>query len=110
MQREGIGPTEAAKIERAKAVLDAASAHDSGISIPGGGTGAPNCDKYLRGMKSCMLTMPEAARGAVADGMKQTEEAWRSISDKGALDSACKQALDTARQAMGQMCPTAKWE
>lgn len=76
----------------------------------GGDTGAPNCDKYLNGMKACMEKMPEAARGAVADGMKQTQEAWKAITDKGALDAACKQALDTAKTAMGQMCPDAKWE
>ena len=42
--------------------------------------------------------------------MKQTQEAWKSISDKGALETACKTALDTAKQAMGSMCPDVKWE
>lgn len=73
-------------------------------------SGAPNCDKYLNGMKACLEKIPEAGRAAVADGLKQTQEAWKAITDKTALDGACKSALDAAKQAMTSMCPDVKWE
>lgn len=86
---------------------------DKPADPPAGGaanTGAPNCDTYLKGMEACIAKMPEAAQGAVKDGIKQTQEAWKSITDKTALDGACKSALDAAKTAMGQMCPDVKWE
>ncbi len=74
------------------------------------GTGAASCDAYIKGMEACIAKMPEAAQGPAKDGMKQATEAWKAISDKGALETACKTALDAAKQGMGAACPDVKWE
>lgn len=76
----------------------------------GGDSGAPTCDKYMKTVEACLSKLPEAAQGPAKDAMKQTTEAWKQISDKGALEAACKQAWDAAKGAMGQMCPDVKWE
>ncbi|HRE89802.1 MAG TPA: hypothetical protein PK095_11760 [Myxococcota bacterium] len=76
----------------------------------GGDTGAPTCDKYLKTMEACLSKLPEAAQGPAKDAMKQTTDAWKAISDKTALEAACKSAWDAGKQAMGQMCPDVKWE
>ena len=87
-------------------------AEPGGAVAPGaaGATGAPSCDAYLKGMEACMAKMPEAGQAAVRDGLKQTKDAWNSITDKTALEGACKSALDAAKQAMTSMCPDVKWE
>ncbi len=79
----------------------------------GGGmaeSGAPTCDKYLKTMEACFSKLPEAAQGPAKDAMKQTTEAWKAITDKTALEAACKSAWDAGKQAMGAMCPDVKWE
>lgn len=105
------------KGEPATPVAPTPNANDNGtakpVEPPAGGTadsGAPNCDKYLKGMEVCMTKLPEAAQGAMKDGLKQTQEAWKAITDKTALDGACKSALDAAKQSMGAVCPDVKWE
>jgi hypothetical protein len=89
---------------------DAEGAKAEGDKAAAGDSGAPTCDKYLKTMEACLAKLPEAAQGPAKDGLKQTQEAWKAIADKGALETACKQAWDTAKTAMGQMCPDVKWE
>jgi hypothetical protein len=76
----------------------------------GEGTGAPACDKYMATMAKCFASLPAAARGPAEDAMKQTSDAWKEVSDKVALEVACKSAWDSAKQAMGSMCPGVIWE
>jgi hypothetical protein len=75
-----------------------------------GATGAASCDAYIKGMEACIAKMPEAAQAPAKDGMKQAQDAWKAITDKGALETACKTALDAAKQGMGAACPDVKWE
>ncbi len=95
-KKEEAKPAEGAKAEGEKAAE--------------GGTGAASCDAYIKGMEACIAKMPEAAQAASKDGMKQAQDAWKSITDKAALETACKTALDAAKQAAGAMCPDVKWE
>ncbi len=81
-----------------------------GEKAAAGDSGAPTCDKYLKTMEACLAKLPEAAQGPVKDSLKQTQDAWKAIADKGALETACKQAWDAGKQAMGSMCPDVKWE
>lgn len=75
----------------------------------GGDTGAPTCDKFLKSYEACLSKAPEAAQGALKDGLKQMKEAWAGV-PKDAMEASCKQALDGAKQAMAQMCPDVKWD
>jgi hypothetical protein len=79
-------------------------------------TGIESCDKYLATYGACLEALPEAARGPATDAFKKAAGAWKGALAQGgeparsALDSACKQAWDTAKGAMAQMCPDVKWE
>lgn len=72
--------------------------------------GAPTCDKYMKTMDACFSKLPEAAQAPAKDAMKQTTEPWSKITDKTALEAACKSAWDAAKGSMGGMCPDVKWE
>ena len=94
-------------------VAPPAGGADKPADPPAGGTvnsGVPSCDTYLKAMEACVAKMPEAAQNALKDGIKKTQEAWASITDKTALDASCKSARDAAKQAMATMCPDVKWE
>ena len=104
----GCGKKEEAKPAVGDKAAEAAKAE--GDKAAEGGTGAASCDAYIKGMEACIAKMPEAAQAASKDGMKQAQDAWKSITDKAALETACKTALDAAKQAAGAMCPDVKWE
>jgi hypothetical protein len=85
-------------------------AAEGGEKAAAGDSGAPTCDKYIKTMEACLAKLPEAAQGPAKDALKQTQDGWKAVTDKGALEAACKTAWDTGKQAMGAMCPDVKWE
>jgi len=104
----------AAKPEEGK-VEDGAKAEDGVKDAPAAALpsfGVPSCDAYVRGITACIEKMPEAARGAVADGLKATLEDWQKAdaTQKEALETGCKSLLDATKQSMSTMCPEVKWE
>lgn len=69
--------------------------------------GIPECDEYIEKYGRCVQEhMPEAARKTVQDAMNASINAWREAAAgpaKDGLATACKAALDAARQATAGM-------
>jgi hypothetical protein len=68
--------------------------------------GVPECDEYLTKYEKCIKDkVPAAARPQLETSMKQTRDSWKSLAanptTKAGLAQGCKQALDTAKTAMG---------
>ncbi|MCC6625703.1 MAG: nuclear transport factor 2 family protein [Deltaproteobacteria bacterium] len=77
--------------------------------------GVASCDAYVKGIMACVEKVPEAARGAINDSLKQTLETWKTVAAQGdaqkaALEQGCKSMLDATKQSMSSMCPDVKWE
>ena len=62
--------------------------------------GIAECDDYIAKYEACTPKVPEAGRAAYKSALDQTRASWKKLADnpqtKGALASACKQALQTA--------------
>ena len=62
--------------------------------------GIAECDEYIAKYEACTPKVPEAGRAAYKSALDQTRASWKKLADnpqtKGALASACKQALQTA--------------
>lgn len=69
--------------------------------------GIPDCDEYLVRYTRCIeAKVPDAARPQLRDAMEQTAKAWKEASlgpAKDGLASACRAALDAAKQATASM-------
>ena len=68
--------------------------------------GVPECDEYLTKYEKCIKDkVPAAARPSLETSMKQTRDSWKSLAanptTKAGLAQGCKQALETAKTAMG---------
>jgi hypothetical protein len=82
------------------------SSSGSGTATTSESLGIPECDEYLTKYEKCIKEkVPEASRGALEQSMKQTRDTWKKLADnpvtKAGLAQGCKQALDTAKTAMG---------
>lgn len=84
--------------------------YDQGKLVDGSGVGAigiPECDEYIGKYKRCIMNkVPEAARGQMMEAMDMSVVAWREAASgpaKDGLATACKAALDAARQATAAM-------
>lgn len=67
--------------------------------------GVPECDEYIEKYEACVFSkVPEAARGAFKSSFEAQRKAWKDAAanpqSKAALASGCKQALETAKQAL----------
>src|ERR1043166_4191264 len=66
----------------------------------GDNIGIAECDDYIAKYEACTPKVPEAGRAAYKSALEQTRASWKKLADnpqtKGALASACKQALQTA--------------
>lgn len=93
-------------------ILTSAAAHRREVPVAASGdlVGAPSCARYLAGLRACMAAISEDKRSALAGGLAQTEEAWKSITDKSVLDAGCKSALDAAKDGMAKICPAVTWD
>jgi hypothetical protein len=81
----------------------------------GGDVGVAACDRYLEIVRGCMAKLPEAASTQFEAGIQSALDAWKKMAAEGdatrsALETACKQALETSRQTMASLCPDVKWE
>jgi len=87
-------------------------------AVAGGDSiGIPECDLYLTKMTECLGKLPDAAKSAVEQGMKANRDGWKQAITAGGGDAAktalagtCKQILEAAKGATGQLCPDVKWE
>lgn len=65
--------------------------------------GVAECDEYLTKVEACIFNkVPEASRAMFKPSLEQTRKSWKDLAEnpqtKAGLTSACKQALDTAKQ------------
>jgi hypothetical protein len=78
-----------------------------GIGLSAYAIGIPECDEYIVRLTKCVETrMPEATRQPMKDAMDQSAKAWREAASgpaKDGLATACKAALEAARQATESM-------
>ncbi|MBN2369126.1 MAG: hypothetical protein JXO72_01420 [Vicinamibacteria bacterium] len=70
-----------------------------------GEIGVPECDEYLDKYQACIEDKaPEAVRTSLVQALDQTRAGWKKAAattqGKEGLAMACKQAQETARQAM----------
>jgi hypothetical protein len=88
--------------------------YDKGKIVAGAGasayasvTGIAECDEYIAKFGRCIdAKVPESARGPMKDAMDQTVRAWKEAAAGPARDglgTACKAALDAAKQATEAM-------
>jgi hypothetical protein len=71
-----------------------------------GDIGVPECDDYLKKYEKCVSEkVPEAARGQLKQSVETMRTSWKQAASnpasKAALGQGCKQALETAKTAMG---------
>src|SRR5688500_3639629 len=72
----------------------------------GGEIGVPECDEYLKKYEKCVTEkVPEAARPQMKQSVETMRTSWKQAASnpasKAALGQGCKQALETAKTAMG---------
>jgi len=69
--------------------------------------GIAECDEYIEKYSKCISEkVPEASRKQMQDAMDQSAKAWREAAKgpgKEGLATACKAALDAAKQATSSM-------
>jgi len=87
------------------------------VAAAGDALGIPACDLYLTKMSECLGKLPDAAKGAVEQGMKANRDGWKQAltaatddATKATIGASCKTMLDAAKGATGQLCPDVKWE
>ena len=92
---EAAAPAEAAPTEAAPAATgDTANAS----------TGVPECDTYLEKVYACISDkVPEAQRDAMKQSIEQTKSGWSTVTDKTALATQCKTAMEQAKTSFGAM-------
>ncbi len=67
-------------------------------------TGVPECDQYLEKVYACISDkVPEAQRDMMKQGIDQSRNAWKDVTDKGALAAQCKTAMEQAKTSFGAM-------
>ena len=70
--------------------------------------GVAECDEFLTKYQKCIDSkMPEQVRATTRDSLKQTAEAWKQAAStpegKTALANACKQMMDSTKEATKAM-------
>ena len=71
----------------------------------GDSIGVPECDEYIAKYEKCIGDkVPEMARGALKEAFEKTRTSWKELAaneaTKGALGSACKQAMEASKTAL----------
>jgi hypothetical protein len=72
----------------------------------GDAVGVPECDEYLTKYEKCVTEkVPEAARPQLKQSVETMRTSWKQAASnpvaKASLAQGCKQALETAKTAMG---------
>lgn len=75
------------------------------VSATGDKIGVPECDEYIAKYEACVnKNVPDAMRATFKTSFEQSRKAWKQAAanptSKANLASACKQATETAKQAM----------
>ena len=65
-----------------------------------------DCDMYIAGMTNCRDAIPEAARGAFDQGMKNTIASIEQVPEDH-RETTCEQMLAASVDALKELCPTA---
>ena len=83
---------------------DAAKDAGGGAVAAAGVTGVAECDEYMNKVMACIDSkIPEAQRAAVKQGIDASKASWAAVTDKAALASTCKMAMDQAKAAYSAM-------
>ena len=84
---------------------DAAKTEGSELSAAAAGaTGVAECDDYMAKVMACIDDkIPEAQRAVVKQGIDASKASWAAVTDKAALASTCKMAMDQAKAAYGEL-------
>jgi hypothetical protein len=72
--------------------------------------GPAACELYTKATDACIAKLPEADQAAAKENVQKAKEGFKSIADKGALETACKTAIDEAKKAHAAACPDVAWE
>lgn len=101
----GCGKAETPQAAPAAEKKADAAAPAAPVSPAADSIGIPACDAYLTSYSTCLDSkVPEAARGAFRAALDQTREAWKKTAadpnSKAAMETACKQATESAKQAL----------
>ncbi len=80
-----------------------------------GSSGIAICDTFVKAMTACSEKLPAEARTGALDAVKNMQAQFKDLGSlgdagKGPLETACKQALEASKKAMGAMCPDVSWE
>jgi hypothetical protein len=75
------------------------------VASTGDKIGIPECDEYIAKYEACVNdNVPENMRASLKTSFEQSRKAWKAAAAnpqaKATLGSTCKQAMETARQAM----------
>lgn len=75
------------------------------VASTGDKIGVPECDEYIAKYEACVNNnVPENMRASLKTTFDQSRKAWKAAAAnpqaKATLPSACKQAMETSRQAM----------
>jgi hypothetical protein len=72
----------------------------------GGEIGVAECDDYIKKMEACLGKVPAAAKSAMEQSLKASQDAWKTAAStpagKDALKTSCKAAADA--MAANPMC------
>jgi hypothetical protein len=109
--KDAKAKAEEKKAEEKKAEEKAPEPAAEGGAAEGGGggdkIGIAECDEYIEKYSKCISEkVPEAARQQMKDAMDQSTKAWKEAAAgpaKDGLATACKAALDAAKQATASM-------
>jgi hypothetical protein len=96
----GCGKTENSNSNTAADNSNKGTTSKTGTLPSGDKIGIAECDDYIAKYEACAPKVPEAGRAAYRSALDQTRASWKKLAEnpqtKGALASACKQALQTA--------------
>ncbi|MEP6907776.1 MAG: hypothetical protein ABI858_07335 [Pseudoxanthomonas sp.] len=96
--------TAAAPTADAMSTEATATATAAAVETVAAGTGEQECDAYLEKVYACISDkVPEAQREMFKKGIEQSKAGWSSVTDKAALATQCKTAMDQAKTSFGAM-------
>jgi len=101
-------PGETKPAETKPAETKPAEAPAAAPAAGGDKIGVAACDEWMEKYTKCINDkVPEAARQQMKDAMKQTTDTWKQTAStpegKQALENACKQMIDSTKQATASM-------
>ena len=86
---------------------EAKPAENTAIANPSGSVGVAECDDYIAKMTACVDKLPEAQKASTLQSFEASKKAWTEQAAnpeaKAQLSTACKTALDTAKQSLSSL-------